>query len=156
MQLSFLAELLLTTTAEREPNDSLFRLITLVLPLSTQPATSDMAQLYFEVWYLKLSGLFPLYRACHHCGNSLGEGATFVEPEMRRFSCQGCRDLRSMAFSRESWELLDGICRSHLASLSQRVPPNSALRELGGLVEGWLQSSFERSFQSLKLIRQAG
>jgi hypothetical protein len=51
---------------------ALFRLALLVLPHLTQPATADLAQLYFEVWYLKLAGLYPAHRRCHQLSGLLG------------------------------------------------------------------------------------
>ena len=58
LQLSFLAEVLFETTPDREPNDPLFRLLLLVLEEMQIQERSELARIYFQVWYLKISGLF--------------------------------------------------------------------------------------------------
>ncbi len=121
LQLSFLAELLADTTPEREPSDAVFRLALLVLPHLTQPATADLAQLYLEVWYLKLAGLYPAHRHCHQCQASrwvtmkqcllaLGGVSLFVA-DVRRVA-EAYRWMR--------WHCSIRIGRSHLASLFRR------------------------------------
>ncbi len=153
MQLSFLAELVANTTPEREPNDPLFRLLRVVLPQLTQPATADLAQLYFEIWHLKLAGFFPNHRHCHHCGQMLESAATVtVASDLRRFLCGQCSEASSHTLSREALDLLDGICRCLLSDLYARVPEPAPIQELGGIVEPLLERSFERTFQSLRLI----
>ena len=154
LQLSFLAELLADTTPEREPSDALFRLTLLVLPHLTQPATADLAQLYFEVWYLKLAGLYPAHRHCHQCQASLGEkDAVFVGAGRQLFACVRCQT-GSRSVSLDALALLDAIGRSHLASLFRRGFSGEVVIELRSISEFLLQQSFERSFRSLKLICQ--
>jgi DNA repair protein RecO (recombination protein O) len=154
MQLSFLAELLSDTTPEREPSDALFRLTLLVLPHLTQPATADLAQLYFEVWYLKLAGLYPSHRYCHQCQVALGEGsAVFVGHGRNLFVCQRCQ-VGGHVVSASALVLLDAIARCHLADLFRLDVSPAVVTELRDISESLLQQSFERSFRSLKLICQ--
>lgn len=153
LHLTFLAELL-DTTPEREPSDALFRLALLVLPHLTQPATLDLAQLYFEIWYLKLAGLYPAHRHCHQCQASLREeDPVFVGSGRHLFACGRCQtDSRSVSPS--ALALLDAIGRSHLTSLFRRGFSAEVVLELRSITEFLLQHSFERSFRSLKLICQ--
>ena len=154
LQLSFLAELLADTTPEREPSDALFRLALLVLPHLTQPATADLAQLYFEVWYLKLAGLYPAHRHCYQCQATLGEDeAVFVSVGRHLFACARCQS-GSQRVSLGALTLLDAIGRSHLANLFRTSFSSEAVLELRAIIEFLLQQGFERSFRSLKLIRQ--
>lgn len=153
MQLSFLAELVASTTPEREPNDCLFRLLLLVLPRLTQPATADLAQLYFEIWHLRLAGLFPDHRRCHQCGRLLGATVgVAIASDLRRFLCPQCPEAGTHALSVDAVELLDGICRSHLSDLYAKLADSESIRELGSILERLLERSFERSFQALRLI----
>jgi len=152
LELSFLAELLADTTPEGEPSDTVFRLVLLVLPHLTQPATANLAQLYFEIWYLKLAGLYPSHRHCHLCQAALGEDSVvFVEAGRPFFVCGRCpRGSRSV--SADVVALLDSICRSHLADVFRLDFPTSDVAELRSVTEFLLQQTFERSFRSLKLI----
>jgi DNA repair protein RecO (recombination protein O) len=154
LQLSFLAELLADTTPEREPSDALFRLALLVLPHLTQPATADLAQLYLEVWYLKLAGLYPAHRYCHQCQVQLGEREpVFIGLGQSLFLCSRCQTANP-SVSVDALALLDSIERSHLATLLRSYFASTAVTELRAITESLLQQSFERSFRSLKLIRQ--
>ena len=154
LQLSFLAELLADTTPEREPSDAVFRLALLVLPHLTQPATAELAQLYFEIWYLKLAGLYPSHRYCHQCQAALGEdSAVFVGAGRHLFVCGGCQG-GGRSVSVDALALLDTIGRSHLADIFRLDFPTAAVTELRSVAESLLQQSFERSFRSLKLICQ--
>jgi DNA repair protein RecO (recombination protein O) len=155
MQLNLVAELVAETTPEREPNDSLFRLLLLALPLLTQAATADLAQLYFEVWYLRLAGLFPDHRSCWHCGRLLPpDQACFIASTLS-FSCLDCVRDRAREVSAEGVRLLSAIFKQHLKDLSRQLPQPAAMEELGRYVEELLQRNFERSFHSLKLIQDA-
>lgn len=154
LQLSFLAELLADTTPEREPSDALFRLALLVLPHLTQPATADLAQLYFEVWYLKLAGLYPSHRYCHQCQAALGEDSTVLVAAGRNlFVCRRCQGTGRVV-SVGALDLLDSVGHSHLADLFRLDASPAVVAELRSITESLLQQSFERSFRSLKLICQ--
>lgn len=154
LQLSFLAELLADTTPEREPSDAVFRLVLLVLPHLTQPATADLAQLYFEVWYLKLAGLYPSHRFCHHCQAALDKtSAVFIGAGRHLFVCGRCQG-GSRKVSVAALALLDTIGRSHLTDIFRMDFPTTAVDELRRATESLLEQSFERSFRSLKLICQ--
>ena len=154
LQLSFLAELLADTTPEREPSDAVFRLALLVLPHLTQPATADLAQLYLEVWYLKLAGLYPTHRHCHQCQLRLGDDeAVFVGSGRSLFVCSRCQT-GNRGISVDALALLDTIGRSHLASLFRNCVAPAVVIEVRTIIESLLQQSFERSFRSLKLLCQ--
>ena len=153
LQLSLLAEILAVTTPEREPSDAVFRLTLLVLPHLTQSLTADLAQLYFEVWYLKLSGFYPSHRHCHQCQAELnGDAAVFVGLA-KHFVCRRCQSGNAHV-SPEALGLLDAISRLHLADVLRADFPPAAVSELRHISESLLQQSFERSFRSLKLMCQ--
>ena len=154
LQLSFMAEVLAETTPEREPCDALFRLALLVLPHLTRPATADLAQLYFEIWYLKLAGLYPSHRYCHQCQRQLGEDSTvFVGVGPEFFLCARCQK-GSRSISVAALALLDTIGQSHLADIFRVDFSSATVGEVRSVTESHLQQTFERSFQSLKLISQ--
>jgi DNA repair protein RecO (recombination protein O) len=153
LQLSFLAEILADTTPEREPSDAIFRLALLVLPHLTQPFTADLAQLYFEIWYLKLAGLYPSHRHCHQCQADLSESPEVFLAPGRHLVCYRCKGSGS-AVSSDALGLLEAICRLHLADVFRADFALSAVKELRKISEFLLQQSFERSFRSLKLICQ--
>ena len=149
--LSLVVQLLITTKLLRHFGVGV---ALLVLPHLTQPATADLAQLYFEVWYLKLAGLYPAHRRCHQCQASLGdEDAVFVGIGRHLFACGRCQT-GNRRVSLGALTLLDAIGGSHLASLFRSDFTSEDVIELRAIAEFLLQQSFERSFRSLKLISQ--
>ena len=154
LQLSWLAELVLETTPEKEPNDSLFRLMLLVLPRLNKPTTSDLAQLYFEVWYLTLSGLFPSCKSCQLCGRNLGSGQeAFLGDDFTRFSCSNCKQRSDFCLSGETFRLIRLILAKSLKDLEIDLPQPGLLRGLSYVIEAMVEKSFERKFPCLKLIQ---
>lgn len=155
LQLNFLGELLIETIPEREPNEPLFRLVLLVLPEIQDPIRSDLAQLYFEVWHLKLSGLFPSGGTCGQCGVSLfNETQVFYGSGQDSFLCRNCKGKALHSISSNSYRLLHNILSKPLGDL--RVDEfglaDGAERDLAEMVETHLQKSFERRFDCLTLV----
>lgn len=153
LQLNYLAELLFETIPDKEPNDSLFRLLLLVLPEVVDPLGSDLAQLYFEVWHLKISGLFPSSRSCWQCGaNLLLAEQVFFNSKSNRFYCSSCRESSYDNLPLKSYHLLRQILKRPLNELILENNTSSARNDLARIVQGMLQQSFERNFESLMLI----
>jgi hypothetical protein len=103
---------------------------------------------------LKLAGLYPAHRYCHQCQVQLGAGeAVFIGVGQSLFLCSHCQTA-NRSVSVDALVLLDSIERAHLATLLRRHFASAAVIELRAITESLLQQSFERSFRSLKLIRQ--
>jgi len=155
LQLSFLVELLLETTPDREPNDPLFRLLVLVLEEMQNPARSDLAQLYFQVWYLKISGLFPAAKNCAQCGVSLMDASlVYYAPELQGFLCPSCRKIDSQSISVGSFKLLDQIVNKKLKVIESDKAGELTYFDLQRIMDGMLRRCFEREFESLTMLRQ--
>ncbi|MBM3802575.1 MAG: DNA repair protein RecO [Acidimicrobiia bacterium] len=154
LQLGLVAEMLADTTPEREPSDPLFRLALLVLPHLTQAATVDLAQLYFEVWYLKLAGFYPSHRNCSVCQALLtADSSVYASIGASLFACGRCQQ-SGRKVSYRAVSLLDGICRMRLAEVFRLESSPAEVAELRTITESLLQRSFERSFRSLRLISE--
>jgi DNA repair protein RecO (recombination protein O) len=155
LQLSLMAELLFETTPDHEPNDPLFRLVVLVLEEMQDPARSDLAQLYFQVWYLKLSGLFPATKACANCGFSLlSASQVFYLPDLQGFFCPSCRGTHGQPIFAGSFWLLDQIVTKKLRMIVGDSTGETQCFELQRIMDKMLRQSFEREFESLKLLRE--
>ncbi len=154
LQLNVLAELLLKTIPEREPNEPLFRLLLLVLEEIRNPNRSDLAQLYFEIWHLKLAGLFPASSSCVQCGLSLeGVAQVFYVSPFHGFFCSSCKHGSSHSLSSGSYRLLCTILRKPLGQItsSELCLEKPSLDGLSGMIEVLLQTNFERSLNCLQL-----
>ncbi len=154
LQLTWLAELVFETTPEREPNDSLFRLMLLVLPRISKSSISDLAQLYFEIWHLKLSGLFPSCRSCHVCGGVIGNDClVFLSADFTRFCCTNCKRDSDIRLSFDTFRWLRSVLANSLEDLEGSLPRRDEISALSNIVESMIEKSFERRFSCLRLIQ---
>ncbi|HTY41613.1 MAG TPA: DNA repair protein RecO [Thermoanaerobaculia bacterium] len=69
--LSTLAESLETFVSESDPAEPFYRLARHVMDALFSGAPAPVVAAYFDVWVLKLSGLFPAIRECAGCGRPL-------------------------------------------------------------------------------------
>lgn len=157
LQLSLIAEILLETSPEREPNDDLFRLLLLVLPHFEQPDRGAFAGLYFKVWYLKIAGLLPSTRACQKCAKLLaGLEEVFIMSGFTGLVCGSCRVSRDQRISLPTYRLWNAIRQYSLEDLQPEWTDSPPTADLAGLTEDMLETNFERHFQSLQLLRREG
>src|SRR5215469_9375445 len=57
---------------EHEPQDAVYRLVRMIVGALQQGCPIDFAACYFEVWMLRLAGVFPDLFTCSACGVPLG------------------------------------------------------------------------------------
>lgn len=155
LQFSVLAELLLKTTPDREPNEPLFRLLLLVLPEMKDQRRSDLAQLYFEVWHLRLAGFLPASSDCCHChADLLASSGVFYSPLSNGFFCPSCKQGSGYSLSSSSYGLLHAILRKPLAAVVsvETWDGQSCQDELSRVIEHLLRNNFERSLECLHLV----
>jgi DNA repair protein RecO (recombination protein O) len=154
LQQNYLAELLFETTPDREPNDCLFRLLLMVLAEMQNPLRSDLAQLYFEVWHMKISGLFPPSKSCYQCAVTLLNGEqVFFSPKVNGFYCSACKENSCDPVTSKSYQLLHQILRKSLVDLVEERDSIAARNELARVIEQMVEKAFERKFECLSLIR---
>lgn len=89
--LAYMAELVGDFAPPHEANEKLFRMVTACVDaLETSAAPPRLILRYFEVWLLRLAGLFPDVRSCAECGARLGESdAAYLDVEVNSH-CQKC------------------------------------------------------------------
>jgi DNA repair protein RecO (recombination protein O) len=73
--LAYMGELVGDFAPPHEANEKLFRMVSACIEaLAAAPESARLVLRYFEVWLLRLAGLFPDVRSCAECGVRLGEG----------------------------------------------------------------------------------
>ena len=86
--LSTLAESLETFVSESDPAEPFYRLARHAMDALFAGAPAALAAAYFDVWILRLSGLFPSPRECAGCGRLLEDARSAplrrVTPRLRR------------------------------------------------------------------------
>jgi DNA repair protein RecO (recombination protein O) len=128
---SYLAEHLVCFAQENEDSESLYRLLDGTLGWLEQGVDRDLAARYFEVWVLRLAGIFPPPRECAACGRSLddGGGAALERagPEIR---CRECTPGREAQVSAPVITFLLETARQTPPAMGGQAVPGAVLREV--------------------------
>lgn len=90
--LSTLAESLETFVSESDPAEPFYRLARHAMDALFSGARAAPVAAYFDVWILKLSGLFPTPAECAACGRPLESGGSLIfDPSRPGFIGPECR-----------------------------------------------------------------
>ena len=90
--LAYIGELVAEFAPPHEADERLFRMVAACLEALSMVAGAERAiTRYFEIWLLRLAGLFPDLRSCNECGAPFEETAVpYVDGELRA-RCVSCR-----------------------------------------------------------------
>jgi DNA repair protein RecO (recombination protein O) len=153
LSLSLVVEILTETVPDREVNDPLFRLILLTLGEMQWIDRVGFSRLYFEIWHLKLAGLFPGTKYCRICNGKLtDEISLFFDRTIPTFYCFDCGDKKGMPIPQAVFFWLRTILENPLDRI-QDLPSDVTRNFLLQLIDSLLEKSFERKFDSLNLLK---
>ena len=108
--LSTLAESLETFVSESDPAEPFYRLARHAMDALFAGAPAALVAAYFDVWVLKLSGLFPAPRECAGCGRPLEPDAPLLYDERRPgFIGTECRHGETLRLTPEARSTLSGF-----------------------------------------------
>lgn len=112
--LAYMGELINEFAPPHEADERMFRMLAACVDaLALQTGAERQLTRYFEIWLLRLAGLFPDLRACVNCGLELTDALpTFVDIELSSY----CNDCRPNAPSNLSPEVLRAIRATHQLS----------------------------------------
>jgi DNA repair protein RecO (recombination protein O) len=128
--LSALAESLQTFVSDSEPAEPFYRLARHSLDALFAGAPGSTVGAYFDVWVLKLSGLFPSPQECAGCGRPLGPREALLFEEGRPgFVGAECRRGEAVRMTREGAASLRAILSG---PLDPKARPG-ALVEVSGI-----------------------
>ncbi len=113
--LSTLAESLETFVSESDPAEPFYRLARHTMDALFGGAPAPLAAAYFDVWILKLSGLFPSPRECAGCGRALEESEPLLFDERRPgFVGPECRQGETLRLTADAQLTLAGFLSAPL------------------------------------------
>jgi DNA repair protein RecO (recombination protein O) len=108
--LSALAESLETFVSESEPAEPFYRLARHAMDALFAGGPVELVAAYFDVWILKLSGLFPSPRECAGCGRPLeSSGALLFDEARPGFVGAECRRGEVLRLTAAAHTTLSGI-----------------------------------------------
>ena len=118
--LAYIAELVGDFAPPHEANDKLYRMVkACVEALASSVEKPNLVVRYFEVWLLRLAGLFPDLSECVQCERRFADAdLVYVDSEARP-RCDSC--------SRRMGTILSTECRQSLASSQIRGPAEFAM-----------------------------
>lgn len=130
---SYLAEHMVQFAQENEASDHLFRLLDTTVDALSSGVEGNLAARYFEVWVLRLSGIFPVASLCPLCGRVLEDRAVLFDGAL---ICAACaREASSAGQERFSigggeLEFLRRSGRENLPRMAQNPPRAQVLRRI--------------------------
>ena len=138
-----LVELVDRFLPEHEPQDAAFRLVRMTVRALEQGCPIDFAKCYFEVWMLRLSGVFPDLFLCSVCGRSMEiHDERFLAAGLQAVICSSCDHRNASGMLTEVVELTQMILKHPLNG--HGGASDRAMRTLHELNEYWIRHYSER------------
>jgi DNA repair protein RecO (recombination protein O) len=152
----YLADHVLEFAQEYEESRRLYRLLDSTVAALLGGVDVSLAARYFEVWVLRLSGVFPEPSECARCGASVLErGATLPHGETA-FVCRDCH--RGSDEERVSDEALRTLVRMRFQSLPEMAaepPAAEALRGVEAICRIVRRHFLQKELRSYRVLQQA-
>jgi DNA repair protein RecO (recombination protein O) len=158
--LSFYAELLDEALPERDPQETIFRLLVLVLA-ETRAAESDTAQpwmalTYFSLWMTRLMGLLPDIGRCTVCGETLHASEIWFSRYADGLFCALHRNGSGSALSPDSWQLAQRMLRAPAASFASEPWPRRRAQDLRRFAVKSLERHLEKRLRTWEALNRLG
>ena len=149
---AYLSDHMLEFAQENEASHELFRLLDTTLEALAVGADQDLAGRYYEIWVLRLAGVFPSADDCVSCGRDLGPGAVLpaaAEGLLCRHCGGGGLDLDPAVL-----EFVRRSARENLESLGQRPPTRPTLATAAELSARVRRAFLQHELKSFRVIRE--
>src|SRR5207237_801488 len=122
---------------EREPQDAVFRLVRMTVRALEQGCANEFAACYFEVWMLRLAGVFPDLFVCSACSRHLqSEDERFLAQGLQAVVCHDCDHRSATGLLTEVVDLVYRILKTPLDNNGGGA--ERAVRNLHELNQYWI------------------
>jgi DNA repair protein RecO (recombination protein O) len=158
--LSFFAEVLEEALPERDPQETVFRLLLSVLEQTTA-VTSETAQpwmplTYFSLWMTRLLGLLPDIARCTVCGEPLHPGEVTFNAHADGLFCPLHRNGSANSLSADSWQLAQRMLRAPVSAFAADAWPRRRAQDLRRFTLQVLERHLERKLRSAEALARLG
>jgi DNA repair protein RecO (recombination protein O) len=150
---TYLAELVQEFVDEYSPNQLLFRLLLSTLHAGESHEPTQALIRYFEIWTLRLNGLFSKYDSCSNCGLCVKDDGFFVWPETGQAHCISCAGGRGIHIHPSTANVLQKIFELSPEEFSQRPLGEEAADDIEYLAQRLLQFHLEKQLKSYSALR---
>ncbi len=158
--LSFFAEVIDEALPERDPQETVFRLLASVLE-QTSAVKSEivqpwMALTYFSLWMTRLMGLLPDIGHCIVCGDALGAGEVRFNAYADGLFCGVHANGTGSGLSADSWQLAQRILRAPASSFAGEAWPRKRGQDLRRFTVQTLERHLERKLKTAEALARLG
>jgi DNA repair protein RecO (recombination protein O) len=170
--LSFFAETLDEVLPERDPQDTVFRLLVSVLEqtsaalsesghppaITVESQTSGpwMALTYFSLWMTRLMGLLPDLAHCMVCGEALHAGEVYFHHYADGLVCGLHRGGNASALSADSWTMAQRMLKSPVAAFAGEPWPRRRGNDLRRFTLQALERHLEKKLRTGEALARLG
>jgi DNA repair protein RecO (recombination protein O) len=158
--LSFYAEVIDEALPERDPQETVFRLLVSVLEQTTAAQSEIvqpwMALTYFSLWMTRLMGLLPDIGRCMVCGDTLGAGEVRFNAYADGLFCGLHANGTGSALSADSWQMAQRMLRTPASTFAGEAWPRRRGQDLRRFTLQTLERHLERKLKCAEAIARMG
>jgi DNA repair protein RecO (recombination protein O) len=163
--LSFFAEVIDEALPERDPQETVFRLLVSVLDqthaVQSDPAQSNLVQpwmalTYFSLWMTKLMGLLPDIGHCMVCGEALQAVEVSFSNYADGLFCGLHRNGSASELSADSWQLAQRMLRTPASTFAGEAWPRRRGQDLRRFTLQTLERHLERKLKCAEALARLG
>lgn len=143
LALEYVAEIIDELLPDREPNDSIFRLVLSVVGQLRSDAVW-MPLTYFDLWMVRLIGLLPELSHCVVCGAVLNGSRAYFHPLADGLLCVRDKKLASAEISSESRSLAAEMFRAPVETFAGAAWPRQRAADLRKFLSQRIERHIEK------------
>lgn len=148
---TWLAELTDTFVQPDEPAERMFRLLDASCQALVDGAASEPVALYFELWVLRLAGVFPSLEDCIDCENPL-TGALRFDAARGGFVCGQCGG-RGEIIANDVRAVIQRVQREKISTFAADPPGRAVSHELRTLVRDVRRHFLGQELRSWEILQ---
>jgi DNA repair protein RecO (recombination protein O) len=149
--LAYMGELVAEFAPPHETDERLFRMLTAcVAALAQQSGRERVLTRYFEIWLLRLAGLFPDLRSCAVCGILLAAPANIAVDSELRPRCDNCSPGNASLLSPKVLNIIQATHQLSPANFAENYRLSERqYAEIGDLTQRLITRAIERRPRTL-------
>ncbi len=153
---AYLADSVVAFAQENDESATLFRLLDMVADRLVRGVEPRLAARYFEVWVLRLSGIFPVPQFCPSCERPFSDGAVLVDHDagLVCLDCTGSVGARGDRVAASVLAVIARINRESLDALTESSPTSSVLLQVEKLCARVRRAFLGHELRSYSVMHQ--
>jgi DNA repair protein RecO (recombination protein O) len=152
--LAYFTELVHTLVQDNQANPLLFRLMLASLKAGEKRVPVHPFVRYFEVWCLKISGLYGNYAYCSDCGKYVKEEGFFARIMDGIALCGACAAKKDCYIDAASSRALQAMMTRSPEDFSTMPITRESCEQIGKLTQGLLAMHVDGPLKSYRILRE--